>query len=67
MNISDCRKTLSEIIKSIDTVDIKRAKIVINAVDKMLISAKDERRYNVEKVLYENKIPNIEFYENEKI
>lgn len=67
MNVVECRKILANIIQTIETVDIKQAKIVINAVDKMLISAKDERRYNIEKVLYGDKVPEIGFYENETL
>ena len=67
MNIIECRKVLSSVIREIDEWDNKKAGIVINAIDKMLISGKDERRYNIEKMIHGDKLPSVEFYENETV
>jgi len=65
MNTRDIREKLTEIIDQIDTIDLRKAKTIINAVDKMLISAKDEKKYFIDKKIYGQVIPIMDFYEND--
>lgn len=62
-NVIEIRQMLTNICRNIDNMDLRIVKAQVNAIDKMLISAKDERTYNQLKATLGDKFDSIDFYE----